>query len=124
MIYVYTYRMYPSLSCCTLFFSLSNETATNETLITTTPKTTTTTKSKDVDLPVKGAAEAEKHSSMTIFFILLVVGKLSTLPMLRLLSSKAQRCKKFGKSSKPCHVGIHSIAPTEYCQMSTHMPGS
>ena len=27
--------------------------------------------------------------------------------MLRLLSSKAQGCKDFRKSSKPCHVGIH-----------------
>ena len=25
--------------------------------------------------------------------------------------------------SKPCHVGIHWIALTEYSQMSTHMPG-
>ena len=27
------------------------------------------------------------------------------------------------KPSKPCHVGIHWIAFTEYSQMSTHMPG-
>ena len=28
-----------------------------------------------------------------------------TIPMLGLLSAKAQRCKTFWKSSKPCHVG-------------------
>ena len=37
-----------------------------------------------------------------------------TLPMLRLLSSNAQVCK-------PCHVGIHWIALTEYFHMSTHV---
>ena len=46
-----------------------------------------------------------------------------TLPMLRLLSSKAQGCKDFWKSSKPCHVGTHWIVRAEYHQMSTHMPG-
>ena len=46
-----------------------------------------------------------------------------TLPMLRLLSSKAHGCKYLWKPSKPCHVGIHWIALTEYSQMSTHMPG-
>ena len=44
-------------------------------------------------------------------------------PMLRLLSSKAQVVKAFLNTSKPCHVDIHWIALTEYCQMSTHMPG-
>ena len=39
-----------------------------------------------------------------------------TLPMLRLLQSKAQRCKEFWKPSEPCH------ALTDYSQMSTHMP--
>ena len=48
---------------------------------------------------------------------------LLTLPMLRLLLSKAQGCKDFWKSSKPCHVGIHWIAFTEYFQTSTHLPG-
>ena len=43
--------------------------------------------------------------------------------MPRLLSSKAQRCKDFCKSSKPCDVGIHLIALTEYSPMSTHIPG-
>ena len=43
--------------------------------------------------------------------------------MLRLLSSKAQRRKDFGKPSKPCHVGIHWIALTEFFQLSTHLPG-
>ena len=46
-----------------------------------------------------------------------------TLPMLRLLSSKEQRCKYFWKPSKPCHVGIHWIELAEYSQMSTHLPG-
>ena len=30
--------------------------------------------------------------------------------------------KIFDKPSKPCHVGIHWIALTEYSQMSTHLP--
>ena len=46
----------------------------------------------------------------------------STLPMLRLLSPKAQGCKEFCKPSNPCHVGIHWKALTEYSQMSTHVP--
>ena len=46
-----------------------------------------------------------------------------TLPMLGLLSSKAQGQKDFWKTSKPCHVGIHYIALTEYSQKSTNMPG-
>ena len=48
---------------------------------------------------------------------------LSTLPMLRLLLSKAQERKEFWKPSKPCHVGIHWIALAEYSQESTHLPG-
>ena len=44
-----------------------------------------------------------------------------TLPMLRLLSSKAQGFKKFWKTYKPCHVGFHWIALPEYSRMSTHM---
>ena len=46
-----------------------------------------------------------------------------TLPMLKLLSSNAQECKYIWKLSKPCNVGIHWIALTEYSQMSTHMSG-
>ena len=46
-----------------------------------------------------------------------------TLPILRLLSSKAQGRKDFWKPSKHCYVGIHWIALTEYSQMSTNMPG-
>ena len=46
-----------------------------------------------------------------------------TLPLLWLLSFKAHGCKDFCKPSKPCHVGIHWIALTEYSQMSTHMSG-
>ena len=57
-----------------LFFSLSNETDFNTTT-TTTLKTTTVKPIKLPDLPEKGAAEKEHHSSLTIFFILLVVGK-------------------------------------------------
>ena len=44
------------------------------------------------------------------------------LPMLRLLSSKAQEHKDIRKSSKPYHVGTHWIALAEYSQMSTHSP--
>ena len=48
---------------------------------------------------------------------------LLTVPVLRLLSSKAQGCKDFWKPSKPCHVGTHWIALAEFSQMSTHLPG-
>ena len=46
-----------------------------------------------------------------------------TLPMLRLLPSKAQERKDFLKPSKPCHVGIHWIAFADYSQMGTQVPG-
>ena len=46
-----------------------------------------------------------------------------TLPMLRLLSSKAQWHKYSWKPSKPWHVGIHRIALTECSQTSTHVQG-
>ena len=46
-----------------------------------------------------------------------------TLPMLSILSSKAQGCKDFWKPPKPSHVGIHGIIPAEYSHMSTHVPG-
>ena len=46
-----------------------------------------------------------------------------TLPILRLLSSKAQTRNDFEKTSKPCRVGIQLIALAEYSQMSTHIPG-
>ena len=46
-----------------------------------------------------------------------------TPPMLRLLSSEAQGCKDFWKSSKPCHIGIHLAALAENTQMTTHVPG-
>ena len=45
------------------------------------------------------------------------------LPMLRLLSCKAQGRKDSWKPSKPCCVGIHWIDLDEFSQMSTHMPG-
>ena len=43
--------------------------------------------------------------------------------MLRLLSFKTQEGNGFGKTSKPCHDGIHYIAFDEYSQMNTHLPG-
>ena len=46
-----------------------------------------------------------------------------TLLMLRFLSSKLQGRKYFRKPLKPCHVGIHWKALTEYLHMSTHLPG-
>ena len=46
-----------------------------------------------------------------------------SLPMLRLLSSKAEGHNGFKNPSEPCQVGIHWIAPTEYSHMSTHIPG-
>ena len=58
----------------------------------------------------------------TLFVVKFNEGML-TLPMLRLLSSKAQGRKDFRKLSKRCHVGTHLIALTEYSQMSTHVPG-
>ena len=50
-------------------------------------------------------------------------GGLLTLPMLRLLSSNTQECKKLSKSSKRSHVGIHWKALAEYSRMGTHLPG-
>ena len=46
-----------------------------------------------------------------------------TLPMLRLLSSKAQDFKDFWRTSKTYHVGIHKIALAENSPMSTYVPG-
>ena len=45
-----------------------------------------------------------------------------TLPMLRLLMSKAHGPKDFGNSSKPYHVGIHWKDLAEYSRVSTHVP--
>ena len=53
----------------------------------------------------------------------IIMVNLLTLPMLRLLSSKAQERKDFQKTSKPCHVGTHWKALAECSQMSTHLPG-
>ena len=50
-------------------------------------------------------------------------GHIFTLPMLRLLSSKAQGRKEFWKPSKPSHIGIHWKEIPEFSQMSTHVPG-
>ena len=49
--------------------------------------------------------------------------KLSTLPTLRLLSSKTQERKDSWKLSKPRLVGILWKALVEYSQNSTHVPG-
>ena len=46
-----------------------------------------------------------------------------TLLMLRLLSSKAQGCKYFWKTPKPCHIGTHWIGLAEHFLMSTNLPG-
>ena len=47
-----------------------------------------------------------------------------TLPMLRLLLSKAQERKDyFSKPFKPCHVGIYWKALPECSRMSTYVPG-
>ena len=46
-----------------------------------------------------------------------------TLPMLRLLSFKAQWRNYFWKPYKPCHIGLHWIALADECLVSTHVPG-
>ena len=43
----------------------------------------------------------------------------NVIPMLRLLAFKEQGRKDFWKSSKPCHFGIHRIAPSH--EMGTQM---
>ena len=48
---------------------------------------------------------------------------ISTLPILSLLSSKAQGRKDFQKTSKSGQACIHWIALAENSQMSTHLPG-
>ena len=53
----------------------------------------------------------------------IIFGLALTLTMLRLLSSKAQKCKNSWKPPKPCHIGTHLIALTEHFQMSTHLLG-
>ena len=63
------------------------------------------------------AGEMEKQS------FLVQRKKPLTLPVLRLLSSKAQGCKDFWKQSKPCHVGNHGKRFAEHSHMSTHVPG-
>ena len=59
---------------------------------------------------------------MVTSFVLLLLPKILTLPMLKQLPSKAQGCKEFGKSSKPCHLEIHGIALAEFSRMSNHGP--
>ena len=41
------------------------------------PTTTEETKKSPADLPAKGEAEIEHKNSMTIFFILIVIGKIN-----------------------------------------------
>ena len=60
---------------------------------------------------------------LNIVFIIKVYWRRLTLPILRPFSAKAQGRKHFWKPSKPCHVGIHWIAFTEYSQMSTMYQG-
>ena len=64
--------------------------------------------------------QVTRHSKLQQYSLIRV---LLTLPMLRLLSSKAQGSNVFWKPFKPCHVGIHWIALTECSHMSTHVPG-
>ena len=52
-----------------------------------------------------------------------LVSRFWTLPMLRLLSSKAQGRKVLWNPSKPCYVGIHWKALALNSQMSTHLQG-
>ena len=52
----------------------------------------------------------------------------NTIQFKRLSNSEATfvqitRMQRLTKTLKPCHVGIHWIALTEYSQMHTHMPG-
>ena len=63
------------LTCLVVAFSFSNVSVSGWNT-TSMPLSTTTTRAKDADLPEKGASDKEHHYSMTIFFILLVVGKL------------------------------------------------
>ena len=46
-----------------------------------------------------------------------------TLPMLELISLKAQGHKDFWNTSNHGHAGIHWIALAEYFQMSINVPG-
>ena len=66
---------------------------------------------------------------MVLIIIMMIIMIMINLPMLRLLSSKAQTRRKptfLFKKSKPCHVCIHWIAfanSLDSSQMSTHLPG-
>ena len=79
----------------------------------------------------KGQREKEAEEEMEVSYACLLLSykysthcteAILTLPMLRLLSSKAQGRKVFLKQSKPCNIGIHWIALSKNSQMSTHMP--
>ena len=70
-----------------------------------------------------GGKKCARHSHEVKEFISKAKWKMKydlTLPLLRLLLSKAQ---DFWKPSKPSHVGIHWKALVEYSQMSTHVAG-
>ena len=72
-----------------------------------------------------GAEEEAQHKLAYSLFSLDSSTHLSylTLPMLRLYLSKAQKHRKFWKTFKPCHVGMHWKALDEYYLMGTHVPG-
>ena len=72
-------------------------------------------------LPESLATRCQILEKLAFSTYLLPLTRPLTLPMLRLLLSKAQGCKDLWKTSKPCHVGIHWKALTEFSQMSTHM---
>ena len=55
---------------------------------------------------IKAACQVKQDFSREMHLVL-------TLQMLRVLLPKAQGCKYFWKTSKPCHVGIHWIAIAE-----------
>ena len=53
----------------------------------------------------------------------LSIGKVNPSNGAAFVQRTDQEAKIFEKYRKPCHVGIHWIALTEYSQMSTNLPG-
>ena len=72
---------------------------------------------------VKCAVLAGAHRAALLQQYYVQYENLTQLAMVWILSSRAQGCKDFLKTSKPCHAGIHWLALAEYSLMSTHMPG-
>lgn len=72
------YNLYKGIiyTCIFVYFSVEFDNKTINVSDTTTTTTTSAPKKVEpaVDLPAAGSAEEEKHSSLTIFFILLVLG--------------------------------------------------